>query len=96
MVGGHRLRRATLLPHLQPVTQGAKFDPEGEYVRRWVPELARMPARYIHRPWQAPQNVLSAAEVKLGKTYPKPIVEHAEARRRFLLVAQGHFGRRRR
>jgi deoxyribodipyrimidine photo-lyase len=78
-----------------PVTQGTKFDPDGEYVRRWVPELARMPSRYIHRPWQAPEQVLSAAGVKLGKTYPKPIVDHAVARRRFLLVAEGHLGRKR-
>ena len=44
-----------------PVTQGTKFDPEGHYVRRWLPELARMPARYVHRPWEAPAAILSQA-----------------------------------
>ncbi len=73
-----------------PVTQGEKFDPEGDYVRRWVPELARMPARYIHRPWEAPDAVLRAAGVRLGETYPRPIVDHRFARERFLAVAARH------
>jgi deoxyribodipyrimidine photo-lyase len=77
-----------------PVSQGLKFDAGGEYVRRWVPELARMPAKYIHQPWQAPASVLSAAGVTLGESYPRPIVDHAAARRRFLLVAEGHLGRK--
>jgi deoxyribodipyrimidine photo-lyase len=67
-----------------PVLQGQKFDPEGEYVRRWVPELAGLPAKWIHRPWEAPREVLSAADVELGATYPKPIVDHALARGRAL------------
>ena len=71
-----------------PVTQGQKLDPEGEYVRRWVPELARLPARYIHAPWQAPDAVLRAAGVRLGENYPRPIVDHAEARQRFLMLAE--------
>ncbi len=53
---------------------------KGDYVRRWVPELARMPARWIHQPWRAPEPVLSAAGVKLGKTYPRPIISHEIAR----------------
>jgi deoxyribodipyrimidine photo-lyase len=65
---------------LAPVLQGKKFDSEGDYVRRWVPELARMPAKYIHAPWEAPAEVLAAADVKLGETYPRPIVDHATAR----------------
>lgn len=76
-----------------PVTQGQKFDPGGEYVRRWVPELAKLPARYIHAPWLAPEAVLTAAGVELGVTYPAPIVEHAAARARFLETAQRHFAR---
>jgi deoxyribodipyrimidine photo-lyase len=73
-----------------PVTQGKTFDPSGDYVRRWVPELAAMPAAYIHAPWEAPAEVLRKAGVVLGKTYPRPIVEHAYARTRFLATAKGH------
>ena len=63
-----------------PVLQGNKFDPAGDYVRRWVPELSRLPAESIHAPWEAPPHVLAAAGVKLGGNYPKPIVDHATAR----------------
>jgi deoxyribodipyrimidine photo-lyase len=63
-----------------PVTQGEKFDPKGEYVRRWVPELAKLPAKFIHRPWEAPTEVLAKAEIRLGGNYPRPIVDHAQAR----------------
>lgn len=63
-----------------PVTQGERFDAGGEYVRRWVPELARLPAKWIHRPWEAPAEVLAAAGLELGETYPQPIVDHAAAR----------------
>ena len=64
-----------------PVTQGRKFDPQGDYVRRFVPELAGLPDRWIHRPWDAPPSALEAAGVRLGATYPRPIVGHTEARR---------------
>ena len=57
-----------------PVSQGEKFDPEGSYVRRWVPELARLPAAWIHRPSEAPPAVLAAAGVELGRTYPHRVV----------------------
>ncbi|MBI1337650.1 MAG: deoxyribodipyrimidine photo-lyase [Phycisphaera sp.] len=67
-----------------PITQGTKFDAEGTYVRRWVPELARLPEEWIHRPWEAPNHVLDQAGVVLGKTYPKPIVDHPDARDRAL------------
>jgi len=76
-----------------PVSQGERFDPEGGYVRRWVPELARMPAKYIHRPWEAPAEVLAAAGVTLGRTYPKPVVDHAKGRARFLQLAADHLAR---
>jgi deoxyribodipyrimidine photo-lyase len=75
-----------------PVTQGEKFDPDGAYVRRWVPELERLPARHIHQPWSAPAAVLEQAGVRLGVDYPQPIVEHAAARQRFLDTARRHFG----
>lgn len=67
-----------------PVTQGEKFDPDGTYVRRWVPELAKLPASLIHAPWTAPPEILKASGVVLGRTYPHPIVDHAEARARAL------------
>ncbi|WP_363349272.1 deoxyribodipyrimidine photo-lyase [Methylocystis echinoides] len=67
-----------------PVLQGEKFDPYGDYVRRYVPELAGLDARWIHRPWEAPADVLGQAGVRLGESYPRPIVDHAEARARAL------------
>jgi len=63
-----------------PVTQGLRFDPDGDYVRRWVPELARLPVPAVHAPWKAAASVLQEAGVALGVTYPAPIVDHAEAR----------------
>lgn len=76
-----------------PTLQGERFDPDGQYVRRWVPELTRVPAKYVHRPWEAPRAVLDAARVTLGKTYPRPIVSHAVGRDRFLHVARAHLER---
>ena len=67
-----------------PVLQGEKFDPRGDYVRRWVPELAALPAQVIHAPWKAPAAVLAKAGVTLGETYPAPIVDHDAARERAL------------
>ncbi len=67
-----------------PVGQGEKWDPEGIYVRKWVPELAALPAKYLHAPWTAPADVLAAAGVALGTTYPRPLVDLAEARNRAL------------
>jgi deoxyribodipyrimidine photo-lyase len=63
-----------------PMLQGAKFDPDGAYVRRWVPELAKLPAEFIHCPWEAPLHALAAAGVVLGRDYPQPIVDHGAAR----------------
>ncbi len=67
-----------------PVTQGGKFDPDGDYVREFLPELKKLPKKYIHAPWKAPEDVLQAADIKLGKTYPFPIIDHAMARERAL------------
>ncbi len=67
-----------------PSTQGQRFDPQGEYVRRWVPELARLPSKWIHQPWQAPAEQLRAAGVRLGENYPEPLVDLKETRRRAL------------
>jgi len=67
-----------------PVLQGEKFDPDGEYVRTWVPELAALPARWIHKPWMAPRQALADGGVSLNETYPEPIVDHEYARHRAL------------
>jgi len=67
-----------------PVLQGEKFDPAGAYVRRWVPELARLPAEFIHAPWRASDRALAAAGITLGDSYPRPIVDHQAARVRAL------------
>ena len=69
-----------------PIVQSRRFDPEGGYLRTWVPELGRMPNRFIHAPWTASVPVLADAGVKLGETYPNPMVDHAKARRRALGV----------
>jgi deoxyribodipyrimidine photo-lyase len=78
-----------------PTLQGKKFDPEGNYVRRWVPELAALPAVHVHEPWKAPAEVLRKANVVLDETYPRPIVDHAEARQRFLAIANAVVAKRR-
>lgn len=67
-----------------PVLQGQKFDPDGTYVSRWVPELAKLPPDVIHQPWQATSIELASAGITLGKTYPAPIVDHKAARERAL------------
>ena len=69
-----------------PILQGEKFDPEGIYVRRYVPELARLPNQYIHRPSEAPASLLAECGVTLGDNYPFPMVDHAVARERALEV----------
>jgi len=67
-----------------PVRQGERFDPEGHYIREWIPELARLDRRWIHAPWGAPEAVLRGAGVTLGEDYPHPIVDHPAARARAL------------
>ena len=67
-----------------PVLQGQKFDPGGDYVVHWVPELARLPAQWIHRPWEAPDAVLDAAGVVLGESYPRPMADLKATRQRAL------------
>ena len=67
-----------------PMTQGKKFDPKGDYVRRWVPELKDLPNKFIHEPWEAPESVLETAGCHLGKDYPEPIIDHEKGRARAL------------
>lgn len=73
-----------------PVLQGQKFDPDGDYVRRFVPELAGIKGKAIHAPWLLSKQELRAAGVVLGQTYPKPIVDHAKARERALAALNDH------
>jgi len=67
-----------------PVLQGQKFDREGRYVRQWVPELKALPDKWVHCPWDAPRAVLEGADVRLGETYPLPIVDLKASRLRAL------------
>jgi deoxyribodipyrimidine photo-lyase len=63
-----------------PTTQATRFDPQGTYVREWVPELGRLPREWIHQPWAAPPGILSAAGVRLGTSYPHRVKIHEAAR----------------
>ncbi len=76
-----------------PVLQGEKFDPQGEYVKRWVPELRSVPEKWIHRPWEAPMEILRSCGVGLGENYPLPIVDHKMAReealKRYSAISKG-------
>ena len=69
-----------------PIAQGEKFDARGEYVRRWIPELRRLPDKFIHEPWTAPADVLNEAGVELDVDFPSPIVDHKMARARALMA----------
>lgn len=71
-----------------PILQSKKFDSEGEYIRKYVPELKDMPNDHIHAPWDAPDDVLEKAGVKLGENYPKPLIDHGAARDRAMEAYQ--------
>ncbi len=83
-VAGSGVDSAPYFRIFNPVLQAEKFDPDGAYVRQWVPELARLEAPAIHSPWTASADALASAGLVLGKTYPKPIVDHGQARARAL------------
>jgi len=85
-VGGCGADAAPYFRVFNPITQGEKFDAEGHYIRKWIPELAHMPNKWIHHPWEAPPDVLRASGVVLGENYPKPLVDHAEAREKALAI----------
>ncbi|MEM9669328.1 MAG: deoxyribodipyrimidine photo-lyase [Pseudomonadota bacterium] len=67
-----------------PITQGQKFDETGDYVRKWCPEIAKLPGKYLYSPWEADTATLAQAGIVLGETYPKPIVAHKAGRERAL------------
>ena len=81
-VAGTGLDAAPYFRVFNPVAQGERHDPEGAYVRRWVPELAGIEGSAIHAPWTVPPLDLAAAGVTLGVEYPAPIVDHKTARER--------------
>lgn len=67
-----------------PVRQSEKFDPQGRFIRRYIPELAAVPDKWIHAPWRMPESDQVSCGVRIGRDYPAPLVEHDEARRRTL------------
>lgn len=69
-----------------PTLQGERFDEEGIYVKKWLPELKKLPKKFIHAPWLADEKTLEFCGVELGKTYPKPMLDHAKAREMALLI----------
>ena len=79
-VGGSGADASPYFRICNPIAQGAKFDKTGGYTRRWVPEIAGLPDKYLHKPWEAPADVLAEAGVALGETYPSPMVDHKAAR----------------
>ena len=85
-VAGTGVDAAPYFRVFNPVLQGEKFDSDGAYVRANVPELAHLPAALIHKPWTADRASLERAGVRLGTTYPKPMVDHAAARERALMA----------
>ena len=87
-VAGSGVDAAPYFRIFNPILQGEKFDSEGSYIRRWIPTLTLLPNKYIHKPWLAPQSILNAAKITLDVDYPKPIVDHATARKRALLRYQ--------
>ena len=87
-VAGSGLDASPYFRIFNPVTQGERFDPHGAYVRRWVPELASLPDEWIHKPWEAPGDVLRSADIVLGKTYPRPICDLKATRERALAAAK--------
>lgn len=88
-VGGMGPDAAPYFRIFNPLLQGEKFDPDGEYVKKYVPELQHLPKKWIHRPYEAPEIELRSAGIILGKTYPSPLVDHAKARLKALALYKG-------
>lgn len=71
-----------------PILQSKKFDPEGKYIKNWIPELSNLDMKYIHAPWETPKEILEKAGIVLGKTYPCPVIDHSKAREKALRIYQ--------
>jgi deoxyribodipyrimidine photo-lyase len=80
-VAGCGLDAAPYFRIFNPVTQGQRFDPEGNYTKKYVPELKKLPNKYLFNPWEAPDHVLKYSKVDLGVNYPKPIICLKESRK---------------
>lgn len=83
-VTGSGIDAAPYFRIFNPIIQSEKFDANGFYIRRWLPELGKLPAPYIHHPWTASDEVLAEADIRLGEDYPYPMIDHAYARKRAL------------
>ena len=79
-VAGCGLDAAPYFRIFNPITQGTKFDSNGDYIRKYIPELSKLPTKYLFSPWLAPEDILLNAKVKLGYTYPYPIVDLKKSR----------------
>ncbi len=88
MDGGTGTDAAPYFRIFNPVAQGQKFDPEGKYVRAWVPELSQVANKHIHEPWQMSRSEQIKACCEIGVDYPAPIVDHSFARERVLAAYQ--------
>lgn len=87
-VAGSGVDAAPYFRIFNPVTQGGKFDADGAYVRRWVPELSRLDNKWLHKPWEADSTVLAAAGIALGRDYPRPLVDLKQTRQDALAAYQ--------
>jgi deoxyribodipyrimidine photo-lyase len=91
-VGGSGTDAAPCFRVFNPATQSKRFDPDGRHIRRWVPELAKLPDRLLHTPWEIGPLELGAYGVELGRDYPEPVVDHAMARHRAMATYEAARG----
>ena len=83
-VGGSGADAAPYFRIFNPITQGKKFDPEGEYTRHFLPVLSKLPSKFLFNPWDAPTDMREQASIFLGKNYPYPIIDVKESRQKAL------------
>mgnify|MGYP000358431456 FL=1 len=69
-----------------PTLQGQRFDEDGQYIKKWIPELKKLPTKFIHEPWMADAKTLEYCNIKLGENYPKPMLDHGKARDMALMI----------
>lgn len=93
-VAGTGADAAPFIRIFNPVTQGERFDPGGDYVRRWIPELERLPERWVHQPWNAPLDVQRQCGLRIGRDYPAPMVDLQISRREALARYRGRLAGR--